>query len=525
MNFSSGDYYRLLRVPRTASHQEIKVAFRRLARQYHPDLHPKRPNAAANFSAIREAYEVLIDPVRRQYYDEQIARADQAADSFLGSSADYTRNREPQTPADFYIRGIRSAIARRYSAAIKDYSKAITLNPDFAEAYLRRAEIRYLIGDDSQVLADCQQAIALDPTEAKTYYYQGMARYRLGYVQSAIAAFSDAIRCDGEDARHHNWRGIAHQDLHETKNAAVDYRRAAQLYRAQGDIARYREIQQKLKALGTAGQTWWQKLGSRCFPWRRQARSPGNSSSSQFKKSPFRQSAAGKFSANQSSASSASARKSSPFKSKTYWAPGVSSRPTPKAPVAPPPRTGLINLLRLLSNPAGEIVPFYVHLPPGKRATVGYGLAVLANLCFVLGASQLLPTSTWYLASILWISGGLAFVAMVFVLSMLRLCLRIRGPWAADIFILGATLIPLGLLAIAGMLIAMATQSLATPWDRLLTAGGGLLAILWALSHASIALQKGLFELHDFSEAMAAWLTPMLLAIGLSTGMLTWLFI
>ncbi|QGU31799.1 DnaJ C-terminal domain-containing protein [Thermochromatium tepidum] len=62
------DYYKTLGVSRTASQEEIKRAYRKLARQYHPDV-SKEPNAEARFKAINEAYEVLKDPDKRATYD------------------------------------------------------------------------------------------------------------------------------------------------------------------------------------------------------------------------------------------------------------------------------------------------------------------------------------------------------------------------------------------------------------------------------------------------------------------------
>ena len=64
-----GDYYATLGVARKATDQDIRRAYRRLARTCHPDLHPNDPAAEARFKQISEAYEVLSDPQKRQKYD------------------------------------------------------------------------------------------------------------------------------------------------------------------------------------------------------------------------------------------------------------------------------------------------------------------------------------------------------------------------------------------------------------------------------------------------------------------------
>src|SRR5438067_5175476 len=63
------DYYAVLGVPRTASDKDIRQAYRRLARKYHPDLNPNDKSADARFKELQHAYEVLPDPAKRPKYD------------------------------------------------------------------------------------------------------------------------------------------------------------------------------------------------------------------------------------------------------------------------------------------------------------------------------------------------------------------------------------------------------------------------------------------------------------------------
>lgn len=80
------DYYSLLGVNKTASQEEIKQAFRKLARKYHPDVNQGNKQAEAKFKEVNEAYEVLSDPDKRKKYDQFGQYWKQAGQGFPGGA-------------------------------------------------------------------------------------------------------------------------------------------------------------------------------------------------------------------------------------------------------------------------------------------------------------------------------------------------------------------------------------------------------------------------------------------------------
>src|SRR5690606_16309955 len=69
MSVKYKDYYKVLGVPKSASQSEIKKAFRKLARENHPDRNKDNPKALQRFKEVSEANEVLSDPEKRKRYD------------------------------------------------------------------------------------------------------------------------------------------------------------------------------------------------------------------------------------------------------------------------------------------------------------------------------------------------------------------------------------------------------------------------------------------------------------------------
>ena len=83
------DYYKILGVDKTIPQKDVKKAYLKRAKQFHPDLHPDDPKAQAKFQALQEAYDVIGDPEKRKKYDqygEQWKQADQFGGFGAGGS-------------------------------------------------------------------------------------------------------------------------------------------------------------------------------------------------------------------------------------------------------------------------------------------------------------------------------------------------------------------------------------------------------------------------------------------------------
>ena len=93
------DYYSLLGVSRSAADKDIKANYRRLARQYHPDVNPGNKGAEQHFKEINQAYDVLSDPEKRKKYDqygEQWQYGDQATESARQQHQQYQQQYQQQ---------------------------------------------------------------------------------------------------------------------------------------------------------------------------------------------------------------------------------------------------------------------------------------------------------------------------------------------------------------------------------------------------------------------------------------------
>ena len=106
------DYYRILGVPEQADEEQIKQAYRREAKKYHPDLNPDDPAAEARFKEIVEAYETLGDSVKRKAYDRK-----QEAAAGAGKACRKSRRSTPVQPVD--LEGLARHMERYFNSSYR----------------------------------------------------------------------------------------------------------------------------------------------------------------------------------------------------------------------------------------------------------------------------------------------------------------------------------------------------------------------------------------------------------------------
>jgi curved DNA-binding protein CbpA len=249
------DYYRVLNVSRQATLLEIKKAFRRLARQFHPDLNPNDRAAAAQFQKISAAYTMLSDRQRRAKYDEQLLpdleTAQVAKTAHSAQSA--------------YQRGVDLLALREYPGAIAAFDRAIALNPEAVDAYLGRCKANEELKNDRAILDDCYRLLQIDPQLVQAYYYRGRARFRLGYLQGAVESYTHVIALQDTYAPAYYQRGRVLLELKERDRARQDLQKASQLFRAQNDLEQYRQAEGLLNSVGSPRQRAKTTLGNGLF--------------------------------------------------------------------------------------------------------------------------------------------------------------------------------------------------------------------------------------------------------------------
>ncbi len=133
------------------------------------------------------------------------------------------------TAQDYFRRGFRASSEGHTQEAVKEYSKAIELDPSFASAYHNRGILYNKLGEQQKALDDYNKAIELDPSYAFAYNGRGNVYRGFGERQKALNDYNKAIELDPSFAYAYNGRGNVYSDLGEQQKALEDYNKAIEL--------------------------------------------------------------------------------------------------------------------------------------------------------------------------------------------------------------------------------------------------------------------------------------------------------
>lgn len=154
---------------------------------------------------------------------QQQGIANVAIDNTPSTDKPKERLNNPKSASDFVAKGAVKGEQGDKSQAIDAYTKAISLDPNYADAYYQRGNARYDQGDKQGAFADYNQAIKANPDLANAYYQRGVVRHNLGDKQAALADFDKYITLAPEDAQAHNTRGRIRRELGDAQGAFEDF--------------------------------------------------------------------------------------------------------------------------------------------------------------------------------------------------------------------------------------------------------------------------------------------------------------
>jgi len=168
-----------------------------------------------------------------------------------GAIDDYTQaiTLKPDYAEAYSNRGIVRADLGDRQAAIQDYNQVIKLKPDYADADNNRGSVRADLGDKQAAIQDYNQAIKLKPDFADADNNRGSVRADLGDKQAAIQDYNQAIKLKPDFADAYYNRGLARKALGDKQAAVQDYQKAADLYQQQRNTKWYQDALNQIKTL------------------------------------------------------------------------------------------------------------------------------------------------------------------------------------------------------------------------------------------------------------------------------------
>lgn len=139
--------------------------------------------------------------------------------------------RLPQRLNSAYLqqRGLKARASGNLQQALQDYNRALRVQPNSAQTYYKRGNLRFELGDNQGAIADYSEALRLDRNYADVYINRGSARAELGDEQNAVSDYTKAIEVDGDSVAAYSNRCLSRSNLGDHPGAIEDCTKAINL--------------------------------------------------------------------------------------------------------------------------------------------------------------------------------------------------------------------------------------------------------------------------------------------------------
>lgn len=141
---------------------------------------------------------------------------------------------------------------KNWEDSISAYNRAISLKPDFAEAYTNRGAAKAELEQRAEAITDFDEAIRLKPDFAVAYYNRGITKAELGHHEDAIADFDEAIRLKPDYAKAYNNRGVEKAELGRYDEAREDFEIALERAQNENNVDLVAKVKQLIRGLDAA---------------------------------------------------------------------------------------------------------------------------------------------------------------------------------------------------------------------------------------------------------------------------------
>ena len=182
-------------------------------------------DAARKYKALQEEYDALknqMEQLKRDYNSANDAQRDEIKKKVTRNSMNFSAVEATDRGNDFYF-------AKNYAQALAAYDEAITLNPNFAEAYNNRGIVKYELGQYAEAVSNYTMAIKLHANFVEALNNRGNAYAALGQFQNAAQDLQAAIKLNDSNAACHNNLGSVYYSMKNFDAAIQEYTHAIQL--------------------------------------------------------------------------------------------------------------------------------------------------------------------------------------------------------------------------------------------------------------------------------------------------------